>query len=125
MGSMLEINDTLQITTEQGFPADILDLNKHRANPITAQSLAGKVFEFYDKPGARFYQHAPVRVYLVHNIGGKWLFWGRIFVQSQTITGDSEKTTTTKGTYVVTDVYDPAYQEMFTRRESPPGKSFL
>jgi hypothetical protein len=29
MGSNIELNDTLQITTEQGFP-DILDLERHK-----------------------------------------------------------------------------------------------
>ena len=49
MGSLIELNDTLQITTEQGFPAE-LDLEKHKANPITLQDVKDKVFEFKDKP---------------------------------------------------------------------------
>jgi hypothetical protein len=35
MGSYLEINDTLQLTIEQGFPSNLLDLTKHTQNPIS------------------------------------------------------------------------------------------
>ena len=85
MGSSIEINDTLQITLGQGFPGDVLNRDSHVQNPVTAEELKDKVFEFHGKPGARIFQLAPVRVYLVHNIGGKWLFWGKIEVIEQTI----------------------------------------
>jgi len=35
MGSYIEFNDTLQLTTEQGFPAE-LDLEKHLQEPFRA-----------------------------------------------------------------------------------------
>src|SRR3954465_411529 len=85
MGSYVEINDTLQLTTEQGFPADLLDLQKHTKKPVRLSDVQDKLFEFKDKPSARIFQLDPVRVYYVHNIDGKWLFWGRVFIQSQTI----------------------------------------
>jgi hypothetical protein len=66
MGSMMEINDTLQITREQGFPAE-LDLEKHKANPLKAEDFAGRIFEFKDKPKIRMYQQAPIRNFLAEN----------------------------------------------------------
>ena len=53
MGSYVELNDTLQITKEQGFPEE-LDWKQHLKNPY------------------------PVRNFLVENIDGKWLYWGQI-----------------------------------------------
>jgi hypothetical protein len=132
MGSLLEINDTLQITAEQGFPAGILDLKKHRQQPITLDAVKGQVFSFSKKSKARFFQSDPVRVYLVHNTGDRWLFWGKAFIQSQTI---AKKLDTqgnwlneeweTSGTFIIADLYEPDYQEVFTRRESPPGLSYF
>lgn len=85
MGSIIEINDTLQITGDQGFPSTLLSLEKHLKEPITLSEVKGKVFSFAKKDRARIYQSDPVRVYLVQNIDGKWLFWGKIYIQSQTI----------------------------------------
>ena len=85
MGSFIELNDTLQITTEQGFPAEILDRDSYVKNPVTLDDVKNKIFHFKNKPKARIYHLDPVRVYFVHNINGKWLFWGRIFIETQTI----------------------------------------
>jgi hypothetical protein len=132
MGSFIEVNDTLQITIEQGFPADILDLQKHLVKPITVEDIKGKFFSFQKKDGTRFFQSDPVRVYLVHNIDGKWLFWGKIYIQSQTISKKLDSSGNwkpgeweTSGTFVIADIYEPGYQEIFTKREAPPGKSFF
>jgi hypothetical protein len=132
MGSYIEINDTLQLTTEQGFPADILDLAKHREKPVTLDDVAGKVFEFKNKPSARMFQIDPVRVYYVHNIDGKWLFWGHALIQTQTVSkalgpdgswdGESWQTA---GTYVISQIYDPEYQEIFTRNEAPADRNYF
>jgi len=124
MGSFVELNDTLQITREQGFPADILNLEKHRKSPIKLASVPS-VFEFHDKPGARLYHQAPTRCFLVQNIGGKWIYWGKIVVIEQTIKGESEETQTTSGKYRIIELYEPAYQEQITRHESPKGKSYF
>src|SRR5690348_73302 len=130
MGSTLEVNDTLQLTSDQGFPADVLDLSVHQSTPIPLEAVRGKLFSFRDKPNARFFQTDPVRVYLVHNIDGKWLFWGHAYIQSQSIAKKLEADGTwvegswsTSGTFVVVDLYEPDYQRSFTLRESPPGKS--
>src|SRR5262245_35598304 len=132
MGSLIEINDTLQITNQQGFPADLLDRERHVTNPITLKDVADKLFQFHDKPNPRIFQLDPVRVYFVHNIQGKWLFWGRIFIQAQTITKKlapdgswKEGDWITSGTYKIIDVYDPDYQKRFTNHESPPGLSYF
>ena len=77
MGSYVEVNDTLQITREQGFPKE-LDLKKHLKKPYTAEQFKDLVFEFNNKPSIRNYQMPPVRNFLVENIDGKWLYWGQI-----------------------------------------------
>jgi len=55
MGSFIEINDTLRITKEQGFPAE-LDLEKHLASPYTLSNVEGRVFQFTSKPKIRVYR---------------------------------------------------------------------
>jgi hypothetical protein len=125
MGSHIELNDTLQITTEQGFPADILNLERHKKKPIALNDVKGKVFDFNNKPGARIYHPSPCRCFLVHNINGKWLYWGKIVLMEQTIKGESEKTQTTSGKYKIIEIYDPDYQKQITRHESPEGLSYL
>lgn len=77
MGSFIEINDTLQITTEQGFPKE-LSLERHKEKQFTAEDFKDKTFTFRNKEGHRIYQMPPSRCFLVHNISGKWLFWGDI-----------------------------------------------
>ena len=64
MGSFIEINDTLRITKEQGFPAE-LDLGKHLKTPYTVDELADRVFHFKAKPDIRIYKVPPVRNFLV------------------------------------------------------------
>lgn len=130
MGSFIELNDTLQITTEQGFPAHVFDRDAHVKNPVTLKDVEKELFEFRNKPKARIFQLDPVRVYFVHNIKGKWLFWGRIFIESQTIEkkltdGRWEGEWVTGGTFLIIDVYDPEYQEIFTRREAPPDRNYF
>lgn len=77
MGSIIEINDTLQITKEQGFPEE-LNFELHKNKPFTAQDFKNRIFEFHDKPQIRIYKYPPVRVFFVQNINGKWLYWGLI-----------------------------------------------
>ena len=131
MGSPIELNDTLQITTEQGFPSEILDLGRHQQTPITTQDVQGKQFTFKEKDGPRLFHLDPVRVYLVHKLDGKWLFWGQALIQSQTIekklteNGTWEGKWHTSGTFIIKTIYDPEYQKSFTIRESPPGKSYF
>ncbi len=114
MGSMIEINDTLQWTTDQGFPAKLLDRAKHCKKPITLDAVAGRMFKFYDKPSPRIFQLDSVRVYFVHNIDEKWLFWGHALIQSLTIRKrfDADQTWNgtdwiTSGTYIIAATLRP------------------
>ncbi|MEK7552082.1 MAG: hypothetical protein AAB534_01565 [Patescibacteria group bacterium] len=79
MGSIIEINDTLQISKEQGFPVD-LDYGKHKINPLKVEQFSDRIFEFRNKPGIRLYQSPPVRNFLVENRNGKWIYWGLIHI---------------------------------------------
>ncbi len=48
MGSFIENNDTLQITKEQGFPAE-LDVQTHLRSPYKTEDFEGKIFTFNKK----------------------------------------------------------------------------
>ena len=51
MGAYIEINDTLRITKEQGFPKE-LDYKKHISKDggyFNAKMFEGKIFEFSEK----------------------------------------------------------------------------
>ncbi len=131
MGSFIEINDTLELTTAQGFPIEIFDLKKHQKNPIKTEDVAGKIFEFKNKPAARIFQIDPVRVFFAHNIEGKWLFWGRVLIQTQQIekllNADgswTEGSWKTSGTYTILNVYNPEYQHTFTLNEAPDDRNY-
>lgn len=75
MGSLIEINDTLQITKEQGFPAE-LKIEEHLKTPYQLKDFKDKIFEFKGKDKIRVYKAPPVRNFLVENINGKWIYWG-------------------------------------------------
>lgn len=79
MGSIIEINDTLQLTSEQGFPA-ALDLETHLKTPYKTKDFEGKIFEFKNKPSVRVYKTPPVRNFLVENKNGKWVYWGLVHI---------------------------------------------
>jgi hypothetical protein len=132
VGTKIEINDTLQLSIEQGFPADIFDIDKHLAKPISLADVGDRIFAFHDKSDPRQLQLDPVRVFFVQNIGGKWLFWGKVYIQSQTISKKLAQDGSwkngdwvTSGTYKVIDIYEPDYQRLFTMREALPGKSYF
>lgn len=79
MGSFIEINDTLRITKEQGFPAE-LAIEKHLQHPYTLADVEDKVFEFKAKEKIRVYKQPPVRNFLAEDLDGKWLYWGLCYV---------------------------------------------
>lgn len=103
MGSFIEMNDTLQITTEQGFPKE-LDYDKHKIKPFTADRFKNKIFEFKNKPKIRIYQAPPVRNFLVQNIDGKWLYWGLVHILE--VHHDNVKQTTS-GKFRIICIYTP------------------
>lgn len=125
MGSFIELNDTLQITTEQGFPKELI-LSRHQQKPFKVANFKGRVFTFRNKPNARIYHAPPVRCFLVHNIDDKWLFWGHCLVLEQTIHSSHDgKTKTTSGKFVITKIYDHEQQKVMTRNESVAGLSYF
>lgn len=81
MGSFIEINDTLQLTREQGFPAE-LDLETHLRTPYHVEQFKNRIFAFKDKPAIRLYQIPPVRNFLVENRDSKWIYWGKVHILS-------------------------------------------
>lgn len=83
MGSFIELNDTLQITKEQGFPKE-LQIEKHLENPYEIEQFKNRVFAFQNKPNIRVYEAPPIRVFLVENIDGKWIYWGLAHIQEIT-----------------------------------------
>lgn len=103
MGSIIEINDTLQLTKEQGFPVE-LNLEQHLKKPYRAEDFAGQIFEFRNKPEIRVYQAPPVRNFLVENRAGKWIYWGICHILE--ITHDYVNKTTS-GKFKILYLYTP------------------
>lgn len=103
MGSFIETNDTLQITTEQWFP-EILNLETHLHTPYQAKDFEWKIFEFHNKPKIRIYHAPPVRNFLVENRAGKWIYWGLIHVLEEN--HDMEHLTTS-WKYKILYIYTP------------------
>jgi len=104
MGSIFELNDTLQLTAEQGFPVKELNLEKHLKNPYKVSDFKNKVFAFSNKPNIRNYQMPPVRNFLVENRDGKWIYWG--LCQILEITHDYINKTTS-GKFKIIYLYSP------------------
>jgi hypothetical protein len=138
LGSILEINDSLQLTTDQGFPVDIFNLERHRANPITLAEVGDRLFTFQGKAGPRFFHLDPVRVFWFHNLDGRWLAWGHVYIQQQTISRNPDAAPhegavnlsdpnqwVTGGAYRVAQIYDPDYQRAFTGNDLPPELSYF
>ena len=103
MGSYIEINDTLQISKEQGFPIE-LKIDRHLRTPYVLDDLKDKVFKFSNKPSIRLYHQPPVRVFLVENINGKWLYWGLVHILS---TAHNYLDKTTSGEFKISYVNTP------------------
>ncbi|MCD4760292.1 hypothetical protein K8R42_00145 [bacterium] len=117
MGGFIKINDTLQITSEQGFPNE-LNYEKHLKKPFKAEDFTGQIFEFKDKSDIRIYHRPPVRNFLVQNIDGKWIYWGLIHIFEVFHDHEAE---TTSGKYKIIYINTPeemkqAYQ-LIDRRE--------
>lgn len=77
MGSTIRVNDTLQITAAQGFPAE-LDILRQLESPLLATQFSETVFSFQGKDGIRNFQQDPVKNFLVENRAGKHIYWGLI-----------------------------------------------
>ncbi|MBI2943834.1 MAG: hypothetical protein HYY25_06510 [Candidatus Wallbacteria bacterium] len=105
MGTQIEINDTLKLTAERGFPVS---------------PEVGQTYDF-SLPGARLFHRPPVRVFLVEELGGKWKFAGHALIVSQTIDSEADRTS---GRFRILKLYDAEYARLATLHESPPGKSY-
>lgn len=75
MGSFIEINDTLRISKQQGFPAE-LRVDTHLKHPFLIKDFGRNTYNFTSKSKICVYKIPPVRNFLVEDIGGKWLYWG-------------------------------------------------
>lgn len=138
MGCFYEINDTLLLTEDQGFPSHVFNYERHVKSPVTIDDVKDKIFHFKGKATARLFQLDPVRVFFYENTkNDKWLAWGQVLIQSITIEhvahtvteGDAIKFQpgdwVTSGTFKMLEVYDPAYQRVFTEHEAPPAWNFF
>ncbi len=103
MGSKIELNDTLQLTAEQGFPA-VLNLEQHKLKPVTAKDFEGQIFSFANKNDIRVYQQPPVRNFLVENKNGKWIYWGLVHILEITHNYQDQ---TTSGKFKIVDIFTP------------------
>ena len=119
MGSKIEINDTLKISRERGFPRGLV-LEDHLHDPKKAARFVGQEFDFWNKD-ERLYHTPPTRGFLVEEMpDGRWLHWGHALVVQQTI-----KPGRTEGRYRIIKIYQPEYQMQATVEESPEGKSYF
>lgn len=118
MGSLIEINDTLKISKERGFPQE-LRLEQHVWQPYDEAMFRGRQFPFWNKDERLYHRH-PTRVYLVEEMPDKtWLYWGHAQIIQQTI-----KQGRTEGFFEIGKLYTPRDQLIITINEAPAGKSF-
>lgn len=119
MGSKFEFNDTLKLSKGNGFPSD-LDLDDFLEDPeAVAKRFLGTSHDF-EKSDVRIFHTGGTRVFLVEDVGGKWLYWGHAVLERLSTDGE-----VTSGTYRITKLYDPAYQRLTTINESPDGASYF
>ena len=100
MGTPFTLNDTLQITTEQGFPQNI-ELNKEYS---------------FKKDGRRLYRLPPVRVFLAHNKDGLWDYVGEAIITELTILPEKEKTL---GKFKLVKLYSPEHRKVLNENMQP------
>lgn len=106
MGSIIEINDTLKIKSNDG---------------ALGKKQVGDVIHFNVK-GKRIYNLNPSRVYLVEEIDGKWNYVGHAVISELTINAEMEETS---GRATLTVKYEDEYRRRVNQVEPPPGKNFL
>jgi len=119
MWSYIELNDTLQITTEQWFPK-ILNLTQHLQKNFSEKDFEWQIFEFH-KPNQRIYHTSPTRVFLVHNIDWKRLYRWHILIIEQTIKSDN----TTHWKFKIIKIYNPEHQKNMSIYEVPQWLSYF
>lgn len=122
MGSFIEINDTLQLTKDQGFPSELV-ISEHLAKPFKSEDFLDKIFEFKDKPDIRIYKVPPVRNFLAENINDKWIYWGRCHILE--ITHDYINKTTS-GKFKIIYINTPEeMKQAFKLTDARPGFDYF
>ena len=111
MSSTIRLNDTLQLTAAQGFPAE-LDLVRQLESPRSASNFGGQVLSFWDKEGVRNFQQPPVLNFLVENRDGKHIYWGLIAMLNVT---HDYLANVTSGTYRIDTLYTPEQMKVAAR----------
>ena|SRR3989344_4632148 len=96
----LVINDTLQLTDAQGFPAK-LELNKEY---------------LFKKDKRRLYRLPPARVFLAHNKNGKWDYRGEALIIELTILPLESKT---NGKFKVVKIYNDEHRKVLNEHQQP------
>lgn len=104
MGSIIEFNDTLKLPRE--------DLPK--------QLAVGMEYAF-QRSGIRLFHPAPVRVFLVEDVGSQWNFLGKIIILEQTIDAVKQET---RGIFRVQALYPDDVRATLNRHESPEDKEY-
>ena len=100
MGNKMVLNDTLQLTHEQGFPDKI---------------TIGQEYTF-KKNGLRLYRLPPVRVFLALNENGKWDYQGEAHVTELTFLPLEEKTV---GKFKVVKLYSDEHRKVLNANMQP------
>lgn len=122
MGSMVELNDTLRITKEQGFPSE-LDIQTHLQTPYDFALVKDRIFEFSAKEKIRIYQQPPVRNFLAEDLNGKWLYWGQCHILE---IHHDYATGTTSGKYKIIRLNTPdEMQQMYLLVDSRPDFNYF
>jgi hypothetical protein len=104
MGSIIEFNDTLKLPKED----------------LPNQLAVGMEYTF-QRPGVRIFHPAPVRVFLVEDVGGQWNFIGKIIILEQTIDAVKQETC---GIFRVQSLYPNDVRATLNRHEAPEGKGY-
>lgn len=139
MGCFYEINDTLLLTKDQGFPSHLLNYKRHLKKPVTLKDVKNQIFRFKGRSAPRAFQLDPVRVFFIERTPeDKWLVWGKVLIESLTIEHKPKikpdpknlisfipDNWETSGTYKIIEIYDPEYQRLFTLNEAPKAWNFF
>ncbi len=96
----LIINDTLQLTSAQGFPKK-LELNQEYK---------------FEKDKQRLYRLPPARVFLAHNQNGTWDYRGEALIIELTILPLVSKTT---GKFKIVKLYNDQQRKVFNENMQP------
>ncbi len=100
MGAQMILNDTLQLTLEQGFPEQLKVDSEYS----------------FQKKGRRLYRLPPVRVFLAFNKDGKWDYRGEALITELTILPLQEKTT---GKFKVVKIYSEEHRKVLNENMQP------